>query len=199
MDSTRRYYEKHAREYAAKTRTINLTALWKRFTKLLSGGASLLDVGCGSGRDLRKFSSQRFRVVGLDYSVSLIKMARDFSRQPVVVGDMRTMPFRDASFDAAWAIGSYLHLRRGHVSKALNELSRVLRYPGWFLSSVKRGSSHTVDKMGRLTTFYQPKNWTKLLRDSGFIVSDLHISEETRLWTGTSERIQWIVCIARKA
>ena len=93
QDLTRRYYELHAVEYFNATRDVQLSHLWEVITRELPPQALILDLGCGSGRDLRYFSRHGFRVVGLDYSFCLLKLAGGFSHQPVIFGDINRLPF----------------------------------------------------------------------------------------------------------
>jgi SAM-dependent methyltransferase len=60
-NSTRRYYETHASEYFRGTCNVDLSSLWNKLGKRLKLGALILDLGCGSGRDLLHFSQRGFR------------------------------------------------------------------------------------------------------------------------------------------
>jgi SAM-dependent methyltransferase len=112
-----------------------------------STGAAL-DVGCGSGRLSISIARARprARIVGLDnFSAGYIRghgvsnTERNFSlagigeRATVRQGDMRDMPFTDASFDAAASSAAIDHLEPGDVRKTLSEVRRVLKPGGQFL------------------------------------------------------------------
>ncbi len=66
----------------------------------LSPGASLLDVGCGTGWLGLELRERGFRVTGVDMSSAML--ARAQSRFTVVRGDAMRLPFADRSFDGAY-------------------------------------------------------------------------------------------------
>jgi demethylmenaquinone methyltransferase / 2-methoxy-6-polyprenyl-1,4-benzoquinol methylase len=94
-------------------------------------GGAALDIACGSGqltRELRKHVGSGGRVVGLDFSDRMLAVAR--ASHPAiewVQGDATSLPFEDASFDAATIAFGLRNL--AHPEKGLAEMRRVLR-PG---------------------------------------------------------------------
>jgi len=198
QDLTRQYYERHADEYSNATRGVELTQLWNVMTRELPADALILDLGCGSGRDLRYFSSLGFRVVGLDYSYRLATLAKDFSHQPVVLSDIVQLPFANAVFDAVWAVGSLLHIPRNALLPTLKQIRRILKAEGQFVASMKKGEGEVIDRLGRRNVFYQSRQWEDLLKDSGFAISDLEeIVEDRQIQVGDKGRITWIMSLAR--
>jgi demethylmenaquinone methyltransferase/2-methoxy-6-polyprenyl-1,4-benzoquinol methylase len=71
----------------------------------LSDGGSALDVACGSGKltaQLAQRAGSEGRVVGLDFSVEMLEVARrDHPGIDFVEGDALNLPFDDASFDVS--------------------------------------------------------------------------------------------------
>lgn len=198
QDRTRQYYELHADEYSNATRDLQLTQLWDVMTCELPAEALILDLGCGSGRDLRYFADLGFSVVGLDYSYRLATLAKNLSHQPVVLGDIVRLPFADAVFDAVWAIGSLLHIPRNSLFPTLQQIHRILKPEGQFVASMKEGEGEVIDRLGRRTVFYQSRQWEDLLKDSGFAISLLdEIVEDRQIPVGDKGRITWIMSLAR--
>lgn len=119
---------------------------------LQEGTGRVLDAGAGSGRASLMVLLERpgSRVVALDlyegyYGIADNKPERLFAnaaragveeRIEARVGDMRDMPFGDASFDAAVSAYAIDHLSRDGVERALAEVHRVLRPDGRFLLMV---------------------------------------------------------------
>jgi SAM-dependent methyltransferase len=96
-------------------------------------GQSVLDVGCGSGDDLRALAGlvgPTGRVVGVESSADMLAQARERTRGlPVDVrpGDAQRLDFPDGSFDGCRADRVFQHLQDPH--QAMRELVRVAR-PG---------------------------------------------------------------------
>jgi len=194
-DSTREYYEDCAREYFEATWSVQLKPQWHTLTRRLRPGASILDLGCGSGRDLRFFASEGFAPIGVDYSHSLLHLAQCHAKQPAVLADLSSLPFIDQSFDAAWAIGSLLHVEPFHLLQALKEARRVLTPGGLFFSSMKRGHGASLDQSGRRSFFYEPEEWRDILKEAGFCIAEFREAVEIR--HPTTEGICWIETLAQ--
>ena len=97
----------------------------------LSDGASVLDLGCGTGTTTRALAQEfGYTATGLDSSERNIEIARSLSRQDgsrFVSGDAYGLPFADASFDGV--IAECVLSVFADKATALTELRRVLK-PG---------------------------------------------------------------------
>jgi SAM-dependent methyltransferase len=197
-DPTRNFYEAHAKEYFQATSSADLHPLWHKLIERLKPGARILDLGCGSGRDLLYFSRHGYRVVGLDYSFNLLKLASEFSSQPVVQADFRSLPFRSGVFDAAWAIGSLLHVPPRFLPSVLGQIHGVLKPGSLFLTSVKEGEGENVDSLGRHNVFYQKNEWHQILEKHGFgLIESEKIIELRKTPMGNEVEIKWLVCLSK--
>ncbi len=101
----------------------------------LAGGDHVLDVGCGTGEDVRTIAGRAPGVsaTGIDASEDKIREARARTLglpRPVDfrVGDAYAIPFEDETFDACRADRVFHHLV--DPSKALGEMVRVTRSGG---------------------------------------------------------------------
>lgn len=74
----------------------------------LPPGASLLDVGCGTGQFTRRFAAARYEVTGLDTDAQRIAYARAhaYGTEDYLPGDGTHLPFADKQFDAVVAVTS---------------------------------------------------------------------------------------------
>ncbi|HUW34884.1 MAG TPA: class I SAM-dependent methyltransferase [Planctomycetota bacterium] len=99
-------------------------------------GATLLDVGCGTGHWSRFFAECGYKVVGVDVSQEMIRVAQ--ARNPAGiryrVADARDLPFRDGSFDVIAAIAAIEFIADVHA--ALREMLRCLRPGGSLIIGV---------------------------------------------------------------
>ncbi len=116
-----------------------------------AGVRSVLELGCGQGRDTLHFAREGFQVTALDYSeAGLLKLegsARDtgvFDRIAVRSFDLRKpLPFPDNSFDACYShMLLCMELSTVELRAILGEIRRILKPGGLALYSVR----NTVDK-----------------------------------------------------
>jgi len=107
----------------------------------LAPGASVLDVGCGSGLLARQLRAAGFAVRGVDASRAMIELARDYephAKFDVVAlptdlqpGDEGALPESDAVVSTGHVL-NYLDTR-AQIAQALSELARAVR-PGGLLA-----------------------------------------------------------------
>ncbi len=91
---------------------------------------SILDLGCGPGRDLRHFHSLEHEAVGLDGSKEFVAMARSFSGCEVLHQGFLTMTFPENRFDGVFANASLFHVPSQELPRVLLELSATLKVRG---------------------------------------------------------------------
>ena len=112
--STLDYYNVNADTYFEDTVRADVTSLYSHFEGLIKPGASILDLGCGSGRDSKHFLDAGFTVTAVDGSQELCKRAEMLLAVPV-----RNLLFQDLDyseqFDAVWACASLLHVPRHDI------------------------------------------------------------------------------------
>ena len=109
------------------------------FDQLLRGritpAMSVLDAGCGAGRNLRWLAAQGARVFAVDRDAAAIERVRalGLDEQHARVAEVEALPFEDGAFDAVLSV-AVLHFARDedHFVAMLDELARVLR-PGGLL------------------------------------------------------------------
>lgn len=97
------------------------------FLKYLLSGAKILDVGCGSGRDLLWFKKKGFDPLGLERSPGLAALARRHSGCRVLTGDFETFDFSGLEVDALLMSGSLVHLPPAKLSAVLSRILSACR------------------------------------------------------------------------
>ena len=190
---TRAFYEEYAEVYAAATRDADLGDLWSRFEGLVGPGAIVADLGCGSGRDLRRFASAGLTSIGLDRSFALCRIAARFSDCRTVAGDVRSLPFRSGIFDGAWIAAVLLHLPIQELAIAMREIGRVLRPGGIAMVSLKDGAGSSEDEQGRFTYLYDETAILPVFARTGFRTEDTVRTIERR---GQAE-VCWVAYLLR--
>lgn len=105
---------------------------------------TILDLGCGAGRDTRLLAGCGAMLIGLDAAHSGLQLAHQRSPHlPFLQSDSRQLPFAPNSFDAIYCYG-LLHEFVGEqaasdVQQTLQEVQRILRPGGTFILAVLAG------------------------------------------------------------
>lgn len=89
----------------------------------------VLDLGCGKGPGMKRFSSRGWKVIGLDPSRDDLTIAREHGECVLGVGE--ALPFRKESFDAVICSGVFHHAIS--PMKVAREISETLKDKGFLL------------------------------------------------------------------
>ncbi|WP_329272126.1 class I SAM-dependent methyltransferase [Streptomyces pseudovenezuelae] len=187
-------YDRCAARYAAQNDSIDeVKDLLTFFDEQIPCTASLLDVGCGHGRDVEYLSSLGHMVYGIDRSEKLLRMACGrVPKSHFVEGDVRVLPFRDASFDGLWMNAVLHHLIPPHMPQSLTECRRVLKPSGLLFVSVHLDDSSGWQSKGADFVRYYARMsgamLTGLLQDAGLTPIRM---------TSRSAESRWLHCFAR--
>jgi ubiquinone/menaquinone biosynthesis C-methylase UbiE len=127
-------------EIAAKSSTNRQVAF---LNSVLPTKGLILDLCCGTARHSIPLSKEGYRMVGLDLSANLLRIAREKAAEahvdlPLVRGDMRYLPFKPHAFSAVASIDtSFGYLRsESEDQQSLAETTRVLAPDGLLLIDV---------------------------------------------------------------
>ncbi|MEA1883074.1 MAG: class I SAM-dependent methyltransferase [Thermotogota bacterium] len=70
------YYDKNAEMYFNDAMKVDIRKLYNVFEKYLNQGDSVLDIGCGSGRDSHYFLEKGYNVYAHDGSAAMVAYAK---------------------------------------------------------------------------------------------------------------------------
>jgi 2-polyprenyl-3-methyl-5-hydroxy-6-metoxy-1,4-benzoquinol methylase len=119
-------------------------------------GRTLLDLGCNWGRWTIAATRSGFRATGIDRGKKSIRAAKRVAEQlgvgaEYVLGDVRELPFADASFDAVFSYSVLQHLAKEDVRTVVAEIRRVLTPGGtvWIEMPNARGPLNLVRQARR--------------------------------------------------
>ena len=108
------------------------------FIKRLPEGASVLDVGCGSGVKSEYLIAHGLRVVGIDLSKNMI----DIAKREVPEGDFRHLSMTELDmipelFAGVFAQASLLHIPRAHAGQVVQKMVGRTKADGLVYIAVK--------------------------------------------------------------
>lgn len=144
----------------------------------------VLDVGCGPGRHARILRARGYRVVGLDLSQTLLRIALQQSDAALVRGDMRRLPIRSASCDLVvnlFTSFGYFPDDREHAD-VIAEMARTLR-PGGMLVldflNAERVRADLAEPSGVTTGLHGSRSRKGLSDDGQFVVKQITLADGT--------------------
>lgn len=149
------FYEVNFQDYYDSTYSIDPTSFLSMIVGRLSKGAKILDIGCGSGRDLLWLKMRGYEATGLEQSSGLAELAQFHSGCPVFTGDFTVYDFSFLQFDALLLIGSLVHLSHAEFPSILLHISQALKQDGLMFLTVKEGEGVSKSEDGRLFSLWQ--------------------------------------------
>lgn len=173
-------YDKTASEFIAKVQNYAPEPEREKFVSMVKPGGSILDAGCGSGRDANYFASKGFTVTGIDLSETLLVYARDHAEKNVTfyTMDLRNIDFPERAFDGIWACASVLHLTRDEVPTVFSKFRSLLKPEGILFLLMKEGigermvTGGTIEGDERFFSYYSGDELRSMLEDAGFTVTE---------------------------
>lgn len=147
-NTTLDFYNANYSDYYNSTVSVDLSKIYLEFTKMIPKAASIIDLGCGSGRDSLYFKREGYKVTAIDGSEKLAELASKLIDQDVIVSKFEDLELMDR-FDGIWACASLLHLDDIELEKLLIKLEAALVDGGTLYMSFKYGYTEFVDEKGR--------------------------------------------------
>lgn len=149
----------------------------------------ILDLGCGTGRNLRLFEESS-RVTGFELDLGLLATARQRApRRPLVVGRAEQLPFRQGSFDTV--VSSLVFCSVADPEEGLRETARILDKTGQLrmlehVRSPHRALGWLQDRIQPLWTWitggcYPNRRTEETVEKAGFIIERHEIPGRTTL------------------
>ena len=143
-------------------------------TRRLENGATVLDVGCGTGVPYTRALAQRFIVTGVDSSSEMILRARaNVPKGSFIHGDIMSVDFPPSSFNGAVAFYSVFHLPREEQPALVRRIYDWLQRGGYLLCTLTRLSeeAYTEDDFFGVTMYwsnYDLDDYKEILTRVGF-------------------------------
>jgi len=166
------YYQKNYKVYHEKTFSIDPSSFLDPLARRLPAEAFILDVGCGSGRDLLWMKKQGFDVIGFERSPDFAELARDNAGCEVIEGDFETYNFDSILADAIMAIGALVHVPHERFPRVFKNITSALYNHGNVLITLKEGSGSRMDSDSRVFYLWQDEEALELFNSVGFTVYD---------------------------
>ena len=170
VERTLGHYQSRAEAFWEGTRDHDVSQNIEALLRHIRADApfSILDFGCGPGRDLRAFAQRGHRVVGLEGAPALADMARAYGGCEVWQQDFLRLALPQAHFDGIFANASLFHVPRQELPRILRQLHATLKPGGVLFSSNPRGDNQENINGERYGAYHDLAAWRDYLDAAGF-------------------------------
>jgi SAM-dependent methyltransferase len=130
------HYNEKAHSFREGTRDHDVSQNIAALLRHIVGAApfTILDFGCGPGRDLKAFTARGHVAIGLEGAEALAAMAREESGCEVLVQDFLALDLPATRFDGIFANASLCHVPTADLPRVLGELRAALKPRGVLFS-----------------------------------------------------------------
>lgn len=192
--NTLSYYDEKAKEFCENTVNADVSPQRDRFLSYLKEGASILDFGCGSGRDTKAFLDLGYKVEAIDGSVELCKTASEYTGIEV-----KNMLFQDLNdvekYDGIWACSSILHVSKADLKSVLKKMVTALKDDGVIYTSFKYGDFEG-ERNGRYFSDFTEESFREFISDCPDVsIVDSWITGDVRPGRGEEK---WLNLVLKK-
>jgi SAM-dependent methyltransferase len=199
MDSaTLSYYSCHAHEVAQRYEEVK-SPLASSFVRIFPPGGRILDIGCGSGRDMAELHRQGYQPFGVDATAELVALAQ--KAHPTLAGRIKKgvlpdigVPF-DGEFDGVLCSAVLMHIDTADLLNAALSIKSCLKVNGRLLVSIPSHRADVNDQErdahGRLFKTYSPGYLRLIFERLGFTLIDQWENEDAM----NRQTIDWVTLI----
>lgn len=129
---------------------------------------TILDFGCGPGRDLATFRALGHAPIGVDGAPHFVAMAQAYAGVPVWQQDFLQLTLPSQHFDGVFANASLFHVPRQELPRVLRELHATLKPGGVLFSSNPRGDNQEGWQGARYGAWHDLETWRAFVEPAGF-------------------------------
>jgi SAM-dependent methyltransferase len=190
------HYEQRAEEFRAGTNGHDVSQNIAALLRHIEGEAprTILDFGCGPGRDLKAFTTLGHSAVGLEGAPAFVAMARAGSRCEVWQQDFLKLALPPNHFDGVFANASLFHVPTQELPRVLRDLHSALKPGGVLFSSNPRGENEEGWNRGRYGAYHDLEAWRRHMTGAGFLELE-HYYRPTGL---PREQQPWLASVWRR-
>lgn len=165
------YYDRRAPAFWEGTKdhdvSQNIDALLRHITA--PAPLSILDVGCGPGRDLKAFQDLGHLPTGLEAAEAFVNMARAHAACEVWHQDLLALDLPAQHFDGVFANAVLFHVPSQALPRVLSDLRRTLKPGGVLFCSNPRGPDVEDPEGERYGCFLTLPTWRAFVTEAGFV------------------------------
>jgi SAM-dependent methyltransferase len=190
------HYNQQAEAFWQGTRSHDVSQNIAALLRFIAGEApfTILDFGCGPGRDLKAFTERGHIAVGLEGAAPFVAMARGHSGCEVWQQDFLRLDLPDRHFDGVFANATLFHVPGQELPRVLRELHASLKPGGVLFCSNPRGDNREGWNGGRYGAYHDLEAWRRFMSAAGFAELD-HYYRPTGV---PREQQNWLASVWRR-
>lgn len=191
------HYDEQATDFWIGTRDHDVSQNIAALLRHIQGTApfTILDLGCGPGRDLKTFKELGHLAIGLEGAPRFAEMARAYSGCEVWEQNLFALDLPAARFDGVFANAVLFHVPTDELPRTLRELHATLKPQGVLFASNPRGDGQEGWHNGRYGVFHDWHMWRRHMTAAGFIELE-HYYRPAGL---PREQQPWLASVWRKS
>ncbi len=165
------HYEQRAEDFRDGTRDHDVSQNIDALLRHIEGAPpfTILDFGCGPGRDLQAFARLGHVAVGLEGSARFASMARAATGLEVWQQDFLNLDLPHARFDGVFANAALFHVPTQELPRVLLQLRATLKPRGVLFSSNPHGRDEEGWSGARYGAYHSLEAWRSLVSQAGFV------------------------------
>jgi SAM-dependent methyltransferase len=163
------HYDRRAEDFREGTQGHDVSQNISALLQYIEGQSpfTILDFGCGPGRDLRTFKELGHFAIGLEGSTRFAAMAREQGYE-VWEQNFLSLDLPDNRFDGVFANASLFHVPSQELPRVLLELRASLKPRGVLFSSNPRGHNEEGWNNGRYGAYHDLEAWRGFMLGAGY-------------------------------
>ena len=187
------YYNSNAAQYFSNTVNVDMSECCDRFLEYVVPGGRIIDIGAGSGRDIKYFQDKGYIVEGIDASEEMCRLATEYTGVNVRCESVQYW-HPSYKYDGIWANASLLHLNVVEFKNIIRQMHECLNERGSLFISVKKGTGEYIDEYNRyFNTFVEEDILSLFKEDDLYELKEIWISED-----GLKRKTSWINSIVKR-
>ena len=170
VERTLQHYNQRPRDFWEGTRDHNVSQNIAALLQHIEAEPpfTILDFGCGPGRDLKAFAELGHIAVGLEGAARFAAMARAHSGCEVWQQDFLKLELPERRFDGVFANAALFNVPSQELPRVLLELRATLKPGGVLFSSNPHGRNEEGWNSGRYGAYHDLDTWRRYLSAAGF-------------------------------
>lgn len=189
IDTTIDYYDNNANRLVKDYDKADMSNVYILIEKNLKANDKILDIGFGSGRDIRYFNSKDFEIYGIDASkkfVEIFKKSYPYLSKFVYYSVLPEINIPIRNFDLIFSMATWMHLTQVTQENTIINIKNHLKDNGIFVV----GYSYTKrENDPRLFEDLNPRKIELLFSENGFSLIEEYFTNDSL----KRENLKWVV------